>query len=95
MRINGIKIGTVLDRVLDPQTFEAVVIMSIRPDVKLPKDTVATIGSEGILGGKYIRLKPGQAAETLPEGGRIAKVEDFKSLEDQVGEIIFLATGGK
>ncbi|MAY68377.1 MAG: outer membrane lipid asymmetry maintenance protein MlaD [Rhodospirillaceae bacterium] len=95
VRINGIKIGTVLDRVLDPQTFEAVVIMSIRPDVKLPKDTVATIGSEGILGGKYIRLKPGQAAETLPEGGRIAKVEDFKSLEDQVGEIIFLATGGK
>jgi phospholipid/cholesterol/gamma-HCH transport system substrate-binding protein len=95
VRINGIKIGTVLDRVLDPQTFEAVVIMSIRPDVKLPKDTVATIGSEGILGGKYVRLKPGQAAETLPEGGRIAKVEDFKSLEDQVGEIIFLATGGK
>lgn len=95
VRINGIKIGTVLDRVLDPQTFEAVVIMSIRPDVKLPKDTVATIGSEGILGGKYVRLKPGQAAETLPEGGRIAKVENFKSLEDQVGEIIFLATGGK
>lgn len=95
VRINGIKIGTVLDRVLDPQTFEAVVIMSIRPDVKLPKDTVATIGSEGILGGKYIRLKPGQSDETLPEGGRIAKVEDFKSLEDQVGEIIFLATGGK
>jgi phospholipid/cholesterol/gamma-HCH transport system substrate-binding protein len=94
VRINGIKIGTVLDRVLDPQTFEAVV-MSIRPDVKLPKDTVATIGSEGILGGKYVRLKPGQASETLPAGGRIAKVEDFKSLEDQVGEIIFLATGGK
>lgn len=95
VRINGIKVGTVLDRALDPQTFEAVVVMSIRPDVKLPKDTVATIGSEGILGGKYIRLKPGQAAETLPAGGRIAKVEDFKSLEDQVGEIIFLATGGK
>ena len=95
VRINGIKVGTVLDRVLDPQTFEAVVIMSIRPDVKLPKDTVATIGSEGILGGKYIRLKPGQVAETLPAGGRIAKVENFKSLEDQVGEIIFLATGGK
>ncbi|PIW28184.1 MAG: outer membrane lipid asymmetry maintenance protein MlaD [Rhodospirillales bacterium CG15_BIG_FIL_POST_REV_8_21_14_020_66_15] len=95
VRINGIKIGTVLDRRLDPATFEAVVVMSIKPDVKLPKDTVATIGSEGILGGKYVRLKPGQSKETLAEGGRIAKVEDFKSLEDQVGEIIFLATGGK
>jgi phospholipid/cholesterol/gamma-HCH transport system substrate-binding protein len=95
VRINGIKVGTVLDRVLDSTTYEAVVVMSIRPDIKLPKDTVATIGSEGILGGKYVRLKPGQAKEVLEPGGRIAKVEDFKSLEDQVGEIIFLATGGK
>ncbi|MEE8394319.1 MAG: hypothetical protein V3R66_08240 [Rhodospirillales bacterium] len=27
-------------------------------------------------------------------GGAIAKTKDFRSLEDQVGEIIFLATGG-
>ena len=95
VRINGIKVGTVTDRVLDPVTFEAVVVMSVQPDVKLPKDTVATIASEGILGGKYIRLKPGTEKDTLPVGGRIAKVQDYKSLEDQVGEIIFLATGGK
>lgn len=95
VRINGIKVGTVLDRRLDPTTFEAVVVMSIQPDVHLPQDTVATIGSEGILGGKYVRLKPGQAKETLAPGGKIAKTEDFKSLEDQVGEVIFLATGGK
>lgn len=95
VRINGIKVGTVKGRSLDPQTFEAVVQMSITPDVKLPKDTVATIGSEGILGGKYVRLKPGKSPEMLAAGGKIGKTEDFKSLEDQVGEIIFLATGGK
>lgn len=95
VRINGIKVGTVKGRSLDPQTFEAVVQMSITPDVRLPKDTVATIGSEGILGGKYVRLKPGKSAEMLGAGGKIGKTEDFKSLEDQVGEIIFLATGGK
>ncbi|MEQ8228660.1 MAG: outer membrane lipid asymmetry maintenance protein MlaD [Rhodospirillales bacterium] len=95
VRINGIKVGTVTERLLDPTTFEAVVVMSIEPDVKLPKDTVATIGSEGILGGKYVRLKPGTEKEPLPAGARIARTQDFKSLEDQVGEIIFLATGGK
>ena len=95
VRINGIKVGTVTDRRLDPQTFDAVVTMSIQPDVKLPEDSVATIGSEGILGGKYIRLKPGKSKKTIPEGGKIGKSEDFKSLEDQVGDIIFLATGGK
>lgn len=95
VRINGIKVGTVKARGLDPQTFDAVVTMSIQPDVKLPTDTVAVIASEGILGGKYVRLKPGQAKDAIAPGGKVGKTEDFKSLEDQVGEIIFLATGGK
>ena len=95
VRVNGIKIGTVTDRRLDPKTFDAIVVMSILPDVKLPKDTVATIGSEGILGGKYVRLKPGRSADMVAPGGKLGKTEDFKSLEDQVSEIIFLATGGK
>lgn len=95
VRINGIKVGTVTDRRLDPKTFDAVVTMSVQAGLKLPNDTVAVIGSEGILGGKYVRLKPGTSKEILPAGGRLVKTEDFKSLEDQVGEIIFLATGGK
>ena len=31
----------------------------------------------------------------LAPGGKLARTEDYKSLEDQVGEVIFLATGGK
>jgi phospholipid/cholesterol/gamma-HCH transport system substrate-binding protein len=95
VRISGIKVGTVLDLRLDPKTFDAVVTMSIAPDVKLPADTVAVIASEGVLGGKYVRLEPGTAASHLPSGGKIAKTRDFRSLEDQVGEIIFLASGGQ
>jgi len=94
VRISGIKVGTVMSNVLDPVTFDAVVNMSIRPDIKLPADTVATISSSGLLGDKYVMLMPGQADETLTEGSEIANTKDFKSLEDQVGEIIFLATGG-
>jgi phospholipid/cholesterol/gamma-HCH transport system substrate-binding protein len=96
VRISGIKVGTVTDNRLDQKTFDAQVVMSIAADVKLPADTVASIASEGILGGKYVRLEPGADRETfLAPGGRIAKTKDFRSLEDQVGEIIFLATGGK
>lgn len=94
VRINGIKVGTVVDRRLDPETYDAVVRMSIESDVKIPSDTVAAIGSEGILGGLYVRLIPGTEKEYVAAGGTIAKTRDFRSLEDQVGEIIFLATGG-
>ena len=94
VRINGIKVGTVLDHALDPKTFDARVVMSITPEVKLPVDSIAAIGSEGILGGKYVRLEPGQAKEYVKDGGMLTRTKDFRSLEDQVGEIIFLATGG-
>ena len=94
VRINGIKVGTVSSSTLDTKTFEAVVLMSISPDVKLPVDTTAGIGSEGIVGGKYVRLEPGGSGEFVQAGGALKKTKDYRSLEDQVGEIIFLATGG-
>ena len=95
VRINGIKVGSVLSATLDPETYDAVVVMSIAPNIKLPTDSAAGIGSEGIVGGKYVRIDPGQAKDVLKAGGVISKTKDFRSLEDQVGEIIFLATGGK
>lgn len=94
VRLNGIKIGTVSDLSLDGETFDAVVTMTIRSDVKLPVDSVASIGSSGIIGGKFVAIKPGGEKDTVPVGGALSDTEDFKSLEDQVGEIIFLATGG-
>ena len=94
VRISGIKVGTVLDTSLDPITFEAVVKMSISPEIKLPADTQAAIASSGLMGDKYISLKTGNAMNFLDPGGKVLSTKDFRSLEDQVGEIIFLATGG-
>lgn len=94
VRVSGIAVGSVASVTLDPKTYLAVVTLAIKPDVKLPTDSVATISSSGLVGGNYIRLKPGSATTYLADGQAIAKSEDFKTLEDQVGEIIFLATGG-
>ncbi|MFC1673084.1 outer membrane lipid asymmetry maintenance protein MlaD [Pseudomonadota bacterium] len=95
VRISGIKVGTVTESKLDPVTFDAVVTMSIRPDIKLPTDTVATIASSGMLGDKYIMLQPGRGDANLNAGEDVTQTKDYRSLEDQVGEIIFLATGGE
>jgi len=94
VRISGIKVGNVAELTLDPETYDAVAILSIRPDVKLPMDTVASIASAGMLGDKYVRLEPGNSKEMIEAGAAIAKTKDYRSLEDQVGDIIFLATGG-
>lgn len=92
VRISGIKVGTVTAQALDSTTYRAVVHMSVLPSVKLPSDTVASIASDGLLGGKYLKLDPGSSTDMLPDDGRISKVSDFQSVEDLVGELIFLAT---
>lgn len=92
VRISGIKVGTVANARLDQKTFDAIVTMNIGNDVKLPDDTVASIDSQGILGGMYVRLQPGQSRTYIEPGGQIAQTQAYQSLEDQVGEIIFLAT---
>ena len=44
VRINGIKVGTVIAQSIDQTSFNAQIKMSISPAVQLPKDTVAAIG---------------------------------------------------
>ena len=92
VRISGIRVGTVTSQALDPATFQATVTMSISGALKLPQDSEAAIVSDGLLGGKYVSVIPGKAVQTLTDGGMIPKTRDFQSVEDLVGEIIFLAT---
>jgi len=92
VRVAGIPVGTVVSQRLDPDSYEAVVEMSILDSVRLPADTRAAITSDGLLGGTYVKLVPGNDTEILGAGDSIRHTEDYQSLEDLVGEIIYLAT---
>ena len=95
VRISGVKVGTVTDRQLDAESFEAVVLFTVSSDLSLPADTQAVVTSDGLLGNKYLRLIPGIATDIVADGGEIAQTRDYRTLEDTVSEIIFLATDGK
>jgi phospholipid/cholesterol/gamma-HCH transport system substrate-binding protein len=92
VKIAGVKIGTVTDEQIDPKTFSAVVSMTIRDDIKLPKDTGASITSESLLGGKYISLSPGGDEEDLKPGQTITITQSAVSLEELLGKFIFSVT---
>jgi phospholipid/cholesterol/gamma-HCH transport system substrate-binding protein len=92
VRMSGIPIGTVTAETLDAKSFLARVTMTVSGNVQLPADTEASIVSDGLLGSKYVNLIPGSASDHIPAGGKIAKTRDFQSLEDLVGQVIFLAT---
>ncbi len=90
VRIGGVKIGSVSAQRIDAQDFRAIVSFTLRPDLKLPIDSVAGITSDGLLGGKYLRIEPGRSKETLAQGGEIRDTKDALSLEDMLGKAIFL-----
>ena len=90
VRINGIKVGTVIAQNLDPEDYVADVELSISSNIQLPKDSVVSIVSDGLVGNKFIKIEPGKSKEFLQNGDTVANTKDFKTLEDMVGEIIFM-----
>jgi phospholipid/cholesterol/gamma-HCH transport system substrate-binding protein len=93
VRISGIKVGTVLDQTLDPETYRAEVRFSLREDIQLPADTSAAVVSNGLLGGKYLALVPGGDIEMLEPGGEVTLTQSAVNLEDLIGHMIFSQGG--
>lgn len=93
VRINGIKIGTVTAQKLSPEDYMVNVTMSISPDIKLPTDSTISITNDGLMGNKFVKIEPGKAQTFLNNGDTFEDTQDFKTLEDMVGEIIFMVTG--
>lgn len=92
VRVGGVKIGSVVSQSIDLESYQAVVVMSIRPDIGLPEDSVAMVSSEGLLGGKYIRIDPGASEKHLADGSSLAETRGIVSLEEMLGKVIFLVT---
>jgi phospholipid/cholesterol/gamma-HCH transport system substrate-binding protein len=92
VRLAGVKVGNVSEERIDPQSFHAVVSLSVRDDIKLPKDTGAIITSESLLGGKYLSLQPGGDETMLQQGQTITITQGSISLEDLLGKFIFSMT---
>lgn len=89
VRISGVKIGRVSGFSLDPDTFQAIVSLTIDNSIKLPRDTAAVVASAGLLDGKFLTLEPGADDETLAPGDRIEYTQSTAGLEQLLGQVIF------
>jgi phospholipid/cholesterol/gamma-HCH transport system substrate-binding protein len=95
VRIAGVKVGSVVDQRIDPQTFLAVLTLRIDGSLRIPSDSSAEIASEGLLGGKYVSIVPGGADRLLQNGGQITITQSAISLESLLGRFIFSMTEGQ
>jgi phospholipid/cholesterol/gamma-HCH transport system substrate-binding protein len=91
VRLAGVKVGTISDMALNPQTYFADVVVTLDTAVQLPTDTAILISSEGLLGGNFIELVPGGAEEILAAGEQI---EDTQSSVSLINLLMKFVSGG-
>ncbi len=80
VRLAGVKVGTITDLRLNPQTFYADAVVSVDKAIVLPDDSAILVSSEGLLGGNYIEIVPGGSLDTLAPGAEIEDTQGSVSL---------------
>ncbi len=71
VRVAGVRVGEVVDIVLEAPRYRAVVTMSVDRSVRLSDEATASIDAEGLLGGAYIDLDPGSGESEIASGDRV------------------------
>ncbi|NDE89773.1 MAG: outer membrane lipid asymmetry maintenance protein MlaD [Alphaproteobacteria bacterium] len=91
VRMNGVQVGSILNIALDKENFRATVNFSLDKKIKLPRDTIAMIASESLLGGKYLSLEVGVEDENIAtdDTGRLTRTTPPMRLDDLIGHMIF------
>ncbi len=95
VRVNGVKVGSIADMSLitapGPSQYLVNVQMTIKPDVRLPTDTIALAATESLLGGKYLSLEVGVDEELIKNDGtgRITRTQAPMRLDDLIGQLIY------
>lgn len=80
VRLAGVKVGTITDLRLNPQTFYADAVVAVDKAIVLPDDSAILVSSEGLLGGNYIEIVPGGSLDTLAPGAEIEDTQGSVSL---------------
>ena len=85
----GVVVGRVAEIGFDPQTYEAVVTVTIDSRYRFPKDTFASILTAGLLGEQYIGLDAGGDEKMLKGGDVFSKTQSAVVLEKLISQFMF------
>lgn len=95
VRLHGIKIGTVSSIDLEPRTYQAIVHLTIRDDVRVPDDSSVKVISSLLGGNSYLSIQPGGSDKMLGAGSTITNTQGSIDLMGLIGRVIYGNTGSK
>lgn len=80
VRLAGVKVGTVTAMELNPETYRAYTIVTIRDGIQIPDDSAIVVASEGLLGGNFVEISPGGSPFYYAAGDEILDTQGAVSL---------------
>jgi phospholipid/cholesterol/gamma-HCH transport system substrate-binding protein len=80
VRLAGVKIGTVTEVTLNPETFRADTGFSVLQGIEIPDDSAVVVSSEGLLGGNFVEIFPGGSPFFYAPGDEIIDTQGSVSL---------------
>ena len=89
VKINGVKVGEVLNIKLDQETFMAIITSSVKNSIKIPDDSVFKVSNNGFIGPSYIEIQLGNSEELLKNNDYSTNNIDAVSLEEIINNFIF------
>ena len=93
VKIAGVRVGQVQSIALKPGGDVADVKLSIDKTYdRIPRDSVATIFTSGLLGDQYVGIEYGSAKQMVAAGGTLARTKSSQPLEEMLGK--FFGAGG-
>lgn len=88
VRLAGVRIGRVSGMRYDSATQRTVLTLEIEAGIELPLDSIAVVTSQGILGGRFIRLEPGGSLDLLADGDTIEFTQGSIQFEELLARVI-------
>lgn len=89
VKINGVKVGEVLNIKLDQETYMAIITSSVDKTISIPDDSVFKISNNGFIGSSYIEIQLGNSEELLKNNDYSVNNIDAVSLEEIINNFIF------
>ena len=80
LRLAGVKVGSVTEVALNPETYRADTTVSVQTGIEIPDDSAIIVSSEGLLGGNFVEIVPGGSPFFYEPGATIEDTQGAVSL---------------
>jgi phospholipid/cholesterol/gamma-HCH transport system substrate-binding protein len=90
VQIAGVSVGSVAELRLNEEG-KAIAAFKLNKGVQIPKDSIASVKSQGIIGDKFIRIMPGGDKASYQSGETIVDTESSLDIESLISKF---ALGG-